>query len=202
MSIARGDDPDRLRDVVLFAPRDRRLPGLTGSSDEWCLSQWSALLSRGRGCKSRTQSKPLKIKQFLFHKLTFCALPGHHECPDLEPRLGAGAGGEGFGCGVACWIEGGETGNQDLRSSSDRHLLIVDRDNKYLYVFVHPHAYAHEDSADPDRDANADENEDADEDADGSSHRDACYLRTFLQGGLRRSIGSETGQPGRCAPGR
>jgi hypothetical protein len=31
------------------------------------------------------------------------------------------------------WIEGGEPGNQDLRSSSDRHLLIVDRDNKYLY---------------------------------------------------------------------
>ena len=31
------------------------------------------------------------------------------------------------------WIEGGEPGDQDLRSSSDRHLLIVDRDNKYLY---------------------------------------------------------------------
>ena len=31
------------------------------------------------------------------------------------------------------WIEGGEPGNQDLRSSNDRHLLIVDRDNKYLY---------------------------------------------------------------------
>jgi hypothetical protein len=31
------------------------------------------------------------------------------------------------------WIEGGEPGNQDLRSSSDRHLLIVDRDNKALY---------------------------------------------------------------------
>ena len=31
------------------------------------------------------------------------------------------------------WIEGGEPGNQDLRSSSDRHMLIVDRDNKYLY---------------------------------------------------------------------
>ena len=31
------------------------------------------------------------------------------------------------------WIEGGEPGNQDLRSVSDRHLLIVDRDNKYLY---------------------------------------------------------------------
>jgi hypothetical protein len=31
------------------------------------------------------------------------------------------------------WIEGGWPGNQDLRSSSDRHMLIVDRDNKYLY---------------------------------------------------------------------
>src|SRR6202162_2281163 len=31
------------------------------------------------------------------------------------------------------WIEGGAPGDQDLRSSSDRHLLIVDRDNKYLY---------------------------------------------------------------------
>jgi hypothetical protein len=31
------------------------------------------------------------------------------------------------------WIEGGEPGNQDLRSSSDRHMLIVDRDNRYLY---------------------------------------------------------------------
>jgi hypothetical protein len=31
------------------------------------------------------------------------------------------------------WIEGGEPGNQDLRSSNDRHLLIVDRDNRYLY---------------------------------------------------------------------
>ena len=31
------------------------------------------------------------------------------------------------------WIEGGEPGNQDLRSSSDRHMLIVDRDNKYLF---------------------------------------------------------------------
>jgi hypothetical protein len=31
------------------------------------------------------------------------------------------------------WIEGGEPGNVDLRSSSDRHMLIVDRDHKYLY---------------------------------------------------------------------
>src|SRR5262249_33935988 len=31
------------------------------------------------------------------------------------------------------WIEGGEPGNQDLRSSADRHLLIVDRDNRALY---------------------------------------------------------------------
>src|SRR6266545_2255112 len=31
------------------------------------------------------------------------------------------------------WIEGGEPGNQDLRSMADRHLLIVDRDNEYLY---------------------------------------------------------------------
>lgn len=31
------------------------------------------------------------------------------------------------------WIEGGEPGNQDLRSSADRHLLIVDRDNRHLY---------------------------------------------------------------------
>jgi hypothetical protein len=33
----------------------------------------------------------------------------------------------------AHWIEGGEPGNVDLRSSSDRHLLIVDRDRRYLY---------------------------------------------------------------------
>ena len=33
----------------------------------------------------------------------------------------------------AHWIESGEPGNVDLRSSSDRHLLIVDRDNRYLY---------------------------------------------------------------------
>jgi len=31
------------------------------------------------------------------------------------------------------WIESGESGNVDLRSSSDRHLLIVDRDNRTLY---------------------------------------------------------------------
>ena len=33
----------------------------------------------------------------------------------------------------AHWIESGEPGNVDLRSSSDRHLLIVDRDNRRLY---------------------------------------------------------------------
>jgi hypothetical protein len=33
----------------------------------------------------------------------------------------------------AHWIEGGEPGNVDLRSSSDRHMLIVDRDRRYLY---------------------------------------------------------------------
>jgi hypothetical protein len=33
----------------------------------------------------------------------------------------------------AHWIEGGEPGNVDLRSSADRHLLIVDRDRRYLY---------------------------------------------------------------------
>jgi hypothetical protein len=31
------------------------------------------------------------------------------------------------------WIEGGDPGNVDLRSNSDRHLLIVDRDRRYLY---------------------------------------------------------------------
>ena len=31
------------------------------------------------------------------------------------------------------WIEGGEPGNVDRRSNSDRHLLIVDRDNRHLY---------------------------------------------------------------------
>ena len=30
-------------------------------------------------------------------------------------------------------MEGGDPGNVDLRSSSDRHLLIVDRDRRYLY---------------------------------------------------------------------
>jgi hypothetical protein len=33
----------------------------------------------------------------------------------------------------AHWIEGGPPGNVDLRDSSDRHLILVDRDNKYLY---------------------------------------------------------------------
>ena len=33
----------------------------------------------------------------------------------------------------AHWIESGEPGNIDLRNSSDRHMLIVDRDNRYLY---------------------------------------------------------------------
>jgi Ig-like domain-containing protein/VCBS repeat protein len=33
----------------------------------------------------------------------------------------------------AHWVEGGEPGNIDLRSSSDRHMLIVDRDHRYLY---------------------------------------------------------------------
>jgi hypothetical protein len=31
------------------------------------------------------------------------------------------------------WIEGGEPGNLDLRSSADRHMLIVDRDRRHLY---------------------------------------------------------------------
>ncbi len=31
------------------------------------------------------------------------------------------------------WIEGGDPGNIDRRSSQDRHLLIVDRDRNYLY---------------------------------------------------------------------
>ena len=31
------------------------------------------------------------------------------------------------------WVEGGAPGNIDLRGSQDRHLLIVDRDNKILY---------------------------------------------------------------------
>jgi hypothetical protein len=33
----------------------------------------------------------------------------------------------------AHWIEGGSPGNVDLRSSSDRHVLIVDSVNRYLY---------------------------------------------------------------------
>jgi hypothetical protein len=33
----------------------------------------------------------------------------------------------------AHWVEGGDPGNVDLRSSSDRHLLIVDRDRRHLY---------------------------------------------------------------------
>src|SRR5580765_2341675 len=33
----------------------------------------------------------------------------------------------------AHWIEGGEPGNVDQRADADRHLLIVDRDNRYLY---------------------------------------------------------------------
>jgi hypothetical protein len=33
----------------------------------------------------------------------------------------------------AHWVESGEPGNVDLRSSSDRHILIVDRDNRHLY---------------------------------------------------------------------
>jgi hypothetical protein len=34
---------------------------------------------------------------------------------------------------LAHWIEGGAPGNVDQRSQADRHLLIVDRDNKGLY---------------------------------------------------------------------
>jgi hypothetical protein len=33
----------------------------------------------------------------------------------------------------AHWIEGGDPGTVDLRSSSDRHMLIVDRDRRFLY---------------------------------------------------------------------
>ena len=33
----------------------------------------------------------------------------------------------------AHWVEGGDPGNIDLRSSSDRHLILVDRDNRHLY---------------------------------------------------------------------
>jgi hypothetical protein len=32
-----------------------------------------------------------------------------------------------------CWIEGGDPGNIDRRTSQDRHLLIVDGDHNYLY---------------------------------------------------------------------
>ena len=35
------------------------------------------------------------------------------------------------------WVEGGEAGNVDRRGSQDRHLLIVDRDNKLLYELYH-----------------------------------------------------------------
>jgi hypothetical protein len=31
------------------------------------------------------------------------------------------------------WIAGGDPGNVDLRSSSDRHILIVDGDNRHVY---------------------------------------------------------------------
>ena len=31
------------------------------------------------------------------------------------------------------WIEGGEPGNIDLRASADRHMLIFERDHRYLY---------------------------------------------------------------------
>jgi hypothetical protein len=31
------------------------------------------------------------------------------------------------------WIEGGAPGNVDERNSQDRHLLVIDRDNRYLY---------------------------------------------------------------------
>ena len=31
------------------------------------------------------------------------------------------------------WVEGGSPGNVDERNSADRHILIVDRDNKFLY---------------------------------------------------------------------
>jgi hypothetical protein len=33
----------------------------------------------------------------------------------------------------AHWVEGGDPGNVDLRSNSDRHLLMIDRDRKYLF---------------------------------------------------------------------
>ena len=33
----------------------------------------------------------------------------------------------------AHWIEGGEPGNIDLRNSADRHMLIIDKDRRYLF---------------------------------------------------------------------
>ena len=35
------------------------------------------------------------------------------------------------------WVEGGDPGNVDRRGTQDRHLLIVDRDNKLLYELYH-----------------------------------------------------------------
>jgi hypothetical protein len=35
------------------------------------------------------------------------------------------------------WVEGGDPGNVDLRGSEDRHLIVVDRDNKLLYELYH-----------------------------------------------------------------
>jgi len=35
------------------------------------------------------------------------------------------------------WVEGGDPGNVDARGSQDRHLIIVDRDNKLLYELYH-----------------------------------------------------------------
>ena len=31
------------------------------------------------------------------------------------------------------WVEGGDPGNIDLRTSQDRHLILVDHDRNYLY---------------------------------------------------------------------
>jgi hypothetical protein len=39
----------------------------------------------------------------------------------------------------AHWIEGGEPGNIDRRGVADRHLLIVDRDNRHLYELFNVH---------------------------------------------------------------
>jgi hypothetical protein len=39
----------------------------------------------------------------------------------------------------AHWIEGGEPGNVDRRNVADRHLLIVDRDNRHLYELFSVH---------------------------------------------------------------